>query len=165
MKIIDAIKAKIFSTKNIQKKVLNWKKEGKTIVFTNGCFDILHMGHVDYLAKARSLGDILIIGLNTDTSVRNLKGQSRPINDENARAFLLAAFSFVDAVVFFNEETPYHLIAAIKPHFLVKGKDYKAKEVVGYDIIKANGGKVKTIKLVEGYSTSAIEKRILSLNK
>ena len=165
MKTINALKSKIFSINHIQKKVNEWKKEGKTIVFTNGCFDILHLGHVDYLAKASSLGDILIIGLNTDLSVKNLKGKNRPINDEKARAFLLAAFSFVDAVVLFNEETPYNLIDKIKPDFLVKGKDYKASDVVGYDIVKAYGGKVKTVKLVEGYSTSAIEKRILNLNK
>lgn len=165
MKTINSIKSKIFSLTNIKKKVKEWKKEGKTIVFTNGCFDILHLGHVDYLAKASSLGDILIIGLNTDASVRNLKGKNRPVNDEKARALLLAAFSFVDAVVLFNEETPYQLIDKIKPDFLVKGKDYKVKDVVGYDILKVYGGKVKTIKLVEGYSTSAIEKRILNLNK
>lgn len=165
MKSINVIKAKIFTLKSIQSKVHEWKKEGKTIVFSNGCFDILHLGHVDYLAKAASFGDILVIGLNSDISVKSIKGKNRPINDEKARAMLMAALSFTDAVVPFDEDTPYNLINAVKPDFLVKGKDYNAKDVVGYDIVTAYGGKVKTIKLVEGYSTSAIEKKILVLNK
>ena len=165
MKLNKAIKTKLFSLKSIQNQVVEWKKEGKTIVFSNGCFDILHLGHVDYLAKAASFGDVLVIGLNSDISVKSIKGCKRPINDEIARALLLAALSFVDAVVCFDEDTPYNLIKAVKPDFLVKGKDYNAKAVVGYDIVTAYGGKVKTIKLVEGYSTSAIEKKILDLNK
>jgi len=164
MKTINAIKGKIFSLKSIQAKVKEWRKEGKTIVFSNGCFDILHLGHVDYLAKASSLGDVLVVGLNSDISVKSIKGNKRPINDETARAMLLAAFSFVDAVVCFDENTPYNLIKIVKPDFLVKGKDYKPKDVVGYDILAAYGGKVKTIKLVEGYSTTAIEKKIIDLN-
>lgn len=164
MKTFKNISSKIISRAAVAQKVANWKKEGKKIVFSNGCFDILHRGHIEYLAKASSLGDILIIGLNADISVKRIKGQTRPINDEQARAILLAALSFVDAVVLFDEDTPYNLINHIKPDFLVKGKDYKAKDVVGYDILKKYGGKVKTIELVEGYSTSDIEKKIIMLN-
>lgn len=164
MKAIKSISLKIISRAAVAQKVARWKKEGKKIVFSNGCFDILHRGHIEYLAKASSLGDILIIGLNADVSVKRIKGQTRPINDEQARAILMAALSFVDAVVLFEEDTPYNLINLIRPDFLVKGKDYKAKDVVGYDILKKNGGKVKTIELVEGYSTSDIEKKILKLN-
>ena len=160
MKNPNTIKNKIFSQKDIVKKSAQWKKEGKTLVFSNGCFDILHLGHVDYLSKAAALGDILIIGLNADTSVKKLKGNHRPINDQNSRAMLLAALYFTDAVVIFEEETPYNLINIIKPDILVKGKDYKAKDVVGYDIVTAYGGKVKTIKLVDGYSTTIIEEKM-----
>ena len=135
MRAINDLKAKIFTFKSIQTKVSEWKKEGKTIVFSNGCFDILHLGHVDYLAKASALGDILVIGLNSDVSVKKIKGKNRPINDEKSRAMLLAALSFVDAVVLFGEDTPYNLIKAVKPDFLIKGKDYKATDVVGYDIV------------------------------
>jgi len=161
--------SKIFKTKqhtflSIQKKVEQWKKEGKTIVFSNGCFDILHLGHIDYLLKAASFGDVLVIGLNSDISVKLIKGSNRPIIDEKSRAMVLAALCFVEAVVLFDEETPLKLINIIKPDILVKGKDYQVKDVVGYQILKSYGGKVKTVKLVEGYSTTAIEKRIRALN-
>ncbi len=164
MKAFKNISLKIISRAAIAQKVARWKKEGKKIVFSNGCFDILHRGHIEYLAKASSLGDILIIGLNADISVKRIKGQTRPINDEQARAILMAALSFVDAVVLFEEDTPYNLINLIRPDFLVKGKDYKAKDVVGYDILREYGGRVKTIKLVDGYSTSDIEKKIIMLH-
>ena len=131
-----------------------WRLSGKKIVFTNGCFDILHRGHIEYLAKAADMGDILIIGLNTDRSVKRLKGESRPVNDQHARALLLAALSFVDAVTLFDEDTPYYLIKTVMPDLLVKGGDYKIEDIVGHDIVEANGGKVVTIPLTEGYSTT-----------
>ena len=159
MKHLEKIYDKILDDKTLDKKLNLWREEGKSIVFSNGCFDILHRGHVEYLSKAADLGDILIIGLNTDDSVRRLKGPSRPVNDEKARAVVLAALEFVDAIMFFEEDTPYNLIKRVQPDVLVKGKDYKAEDIVGYDIVTAKGGKVETIELVEGFSTTkTIEK-------
>ncbi len=137
-----------------------WRFRDYKVVFTNGCFDLIHLGHIDYLAKAADLGDILVVGLNTDASTRRLKGPTRPINDEHARALVLASMSFVTTVVLFDEDTPYNLIKAIQPDILVKGADYKPEEIVGYDIVTAKGGKVVTIDYLPGYSTSLIEKRI-----
>jgi len=137
-----------------------WRFRDQKIVFTNGCFDIIHLGHIDYLAKAAALGDKLIIGLNTDASTRRLKGPHRPINDENARAMIMASFSFVDAVVLFDEDTPYNLIRTVQPDILVKGADYRAEDIVGYDIVTSKGGKVETLEYLPGYSTSLIEKKI-----
>jgi D-glycero-beta-D-manno-heptose 1-phosphate adenylyltransferase len=137
-----------------------WRFRDYRIVFTNGCFDLIHLGHIDYLAKAADLGDILVIGLNSDASTRRLKGPTRPINDEHARALVLAAMSFVTSVVLFDEDTPYNLIRTIQPDILVKGADYKPEDIVGYDIVTAKGGKVVTIDYLSGYSTSLIEKRI-----
>lgn len=131
-------------------------RESGKIVFTNGCFDILHLGHVEYLATARSLGDLLIVGLNSDRSVKRLKGEDRPVNPEYARASILAALEFVDYVVLFDEDTPYDLIEAIKPDVLVKGGDYNIDNIVGADLVLANGGKVEIVPLVEGFSTSKI---------
>lgn len=164
MKELDKIHNKIISFDNIQKQVLKWREENKKIVFTNGCFDIIHRGHVDYLSKAKDLGDILIIGLNTDQSVRNIKGNTRPIQDENSRAIILASMQFVDAIVFFFEPTPYTLIKEIQPDILVKGADYKKEDIVGYDIVSQRGGKVETIEFIEGYSTSNIERKIKNTN-
>ena len=159
MKHLEKIYDKILDDKTLDKKLNLWREEGKSIVFSNGCFDILHRGHVEYLSKAADLGDILIIGLNTDDSVRRLKGPLRPVNDEKARAVVLAALEFVDAIMFFEEDTPYNLIKRVQPDVLVKGKDYKAEDIVGYDIVTAKGGKVETIELVEGFSTTkTIEK-------
>ncbi len=136
-----------------------WEKSDEKVVFSNGCFDILHLGHIDYLEKASQLGSRLIIGLNTDVSVRKLKGESRPINPEYARARILAALEFVDAVVLFGEETPLKLISILLPDVLVKGNDYSIENIVGAKEVLANGGEVKTISLVEGFSTtSTIEK-------
>src|SRR3982751_4284638 len=134
--------------------VAEWKSAGKKIVFTNGCFDLLHLGHVDYLEKARALGDKLVLGLNTDDSVSRFKGPYRPIQDENSRAHILASLQFIDLVVFFNEDTPLSLISTLLPHILVKGSDYLAENIVGADVVKKNGGVVKTIEFVPGYSTS-----------
>ncbi len=159
MKHLEKIYDKILDDKSLEERLNLWRREGKTIVFSNGCFDILHRGHVEYLSKAADLGDVLVIGLNTDASVKRLKGLSRPINDETARAVVLAALGFVDAVVFFEEDTPYDLIKFVQPDVLVKGKDYKAEDIVGYDIVTVKGGKVETIELVDGFSTTkTIEK-------
>ena len=158
MKHLEKIYDKILNRESLEEKLNLWRKEGKTIVFSNGCFDILHRGHVEYLSKAADLGDILIIGLNTDASVKRIKGPSRPVNDEKARAVVLAALEFVDAIMFFEEDTPYNLIKNVQPDVLVKGKDYKAEDIVGYDIVTNKGGKVETIELVEGFSTTNILK-------
>ena len=137
-----------------------WKFKDQKIVFTNGCFDIIHRGHIDYLAKAASLGDQLIIGLNTDASVKRLKGALRPVQDENTRALVLASFSFVSKVVLFDEDTPYELIKLIQPDILVKGGDYKPEDIVGYDIVTSKEGAVVAIELVEGHSTSSLIKKM-----
>ena len=137
-----------------------WKFKDQKIVFTNGCFDIIHRGHIDYLAKAASLGDQLIIGLNTDASVKRLKGALRPVQDENTRALVLASFSFVAKVVLFDEDTPYELIKLVQPDILVKGGDYKPEDIVGYDIVTSKGGAVVAIELVEGHSTSSLIKKM-----
>ena len=135
--------------------------QDKKIVFTNGVFDLLHKGHIDYLSKAADSGDVLIVGLNSDISAKKLgKGKNRPIQDESSRALILAALRFVDYVILFDEETPYELIKTVKPDILVKGSDYKPEEIVGYDIVKENNGKIITIDFLDGYSTTLIEKKI-----
>jgi len=161
MDSLQIIKNKIYfewKTKNGKLSTLleQWRAQGLKIVFTNGCFDLLHRGHVEYLAKASDKGDVLVVGLNTDASVRRLKGEGRPINNEMARATVLASLSCVDAVVLFDEDTPYELIKAVRPDVLVKGADYKVEDIVGYDIVTAYGGKVETVDLVEGYSTTGM---------
>ena len=138
-----------------------FRSQGLRVVFTNGCFDILHRGHVEYLSKAADMGDVLVVGLNTDASVKRLKGEGRPVNNEEARALVLASLSFVYAVVLFDEDTPYELIKAIRPDVLVKGADYKPEKIVGYDIVTSYGGKVETVPLVEGYSTTQLLSRKL----
>jgi rfaE bifunctional protein nucleotidyltransferase chain/domain len=140
--------------------VTDWQMEGKKVVFTNGVFDLLHIGHITYLAKAAELGDKLIIGLNSDTSVRRIKGENRPINDQNNRAALLASLFFVDAVVVFEKDTPLNLITELMPDILVKGADYAVENIVGAKEVIANGGKVKTIDFVEGYSSTRIIEKI-----
>jgi len=137
-----------------------WKDAGQKVVFTNGCFDLLHLGHVDYLEKARNLGDKLVIGLNTDKSVNGNKGPERPLQDENSRARILASLQFVDLVVLFDEQTPINLITELVPSILVKGSDYLAENIVGADVVKKNGGEVKTIDFVPGYSTTRIVEKI-----
>ncbi len=150
---------KVVSREYLAKLVKELKQNGKKVVFTNGCFDILHSGHVKYLSEARKLGDALVLGLNTDASVKALKGEGRPINNEADRASVLAALGFVDFVTLFGEETPKELIDELIPDILVKGADYKPEEIVGYDTVTNNGGKVITIELVEGRSTTkTIEK-------
>ncbi|NOZ46302.1 MAG: D-glycero-beta-D-manno-heptose 1-phosphate adenylyltransferase [Chlorobi bacterium] len=153
---LNLIKEKIKTIEELPFLLSNWKFKNKRVVFTNGCFDILHRGHIEYLTKASELGDILIIGLNTDDSVRKLKGKNRPVQDQESRALILASLSFVSIVVLFDEETPYNLIKLIKPSILVKGSDYQPEEIVGYDILKKYGGEVKTIDFIKGYSTTHI---------
>jgi len=136
------------------------KKEGKRVVFTNGCFDILHRGHVDYLMKARSLGDVLVVGLNTDSSVRNLKGQDRPIVEQDDRAHVLASLQAVDFVCLFEEDTPIEIIRALIPDVLVKGADWAVTEVVGKDIVEQAGGSVQTIEFLPNRSTSGLIRKI-----
>lgn len=161
---IEIIGSKIFDRDQLLKQCAIWRFKDRKIVFTNGCFDILHLGHIEYLLKAAQLGNELIIGLNSDSSVRTLKGIHRPINDERSRAMIMASLSFVSAVVIFDEDTPYELISQLKPDFLVKGNDYKTTEIAGHDIVLASGGQVVTIPLTPGYSTSAIEQKILHLH-
>ncbi len=132
------------------------RKHGGKIVFTNGVFDIIHMGHISYLSKAKAMGDILIIGLNTDKSAGKIKGKNRPINKQSDRAGVLSALEFVDYIVYFSEETPEILIRQIKPDVLVKGADYKVSQIVGADFVKSYGGRVRRIKLLPGRSTSGI---------
>ena len=151
---------KIKSLEELQSLRASWANNNNKVVFTNGCFDILHLGHVDYLEKAAAFGDKLIIGLNTDVSVSKLKGPERPINNEYARARLLAALSFVNAVIFFGEPTPLSLIEALTPDILVKGNDYAIEEIVGGKHVIENGGEVKTVSLVDGFSTTDIIKKI-----
>jgi len=157
---LDLIKLKIMDIASLIRQLAVWHFLGKKIVFTNGCFDIIHQGHIDYLSKAKDLGNILVIGLNTDDSVRRIKGDNRPVNDQNSRAIVLASLRFVDAVILFDEDTPYNLINEVKPDILVKGSDYKTKEIVGADIVKKNGGIITTIDFLEGYSTSSIIEKI-----
>lgn len=153
---VTSLSEKIYSLAGIIDKTKQWKKEGKSIVFTNGVFDLLHKGHIFSLAQAAKEGDILIIGLNSDSSVKRLKGDSRPINDQDARAFLLAALSMVDAVVIFDEDTPLKLITSILPGVLVKGGDYTVDEIAGAKEVIANGGKVVINSILDGFSTTAI---------
>ena len=138
------------------------KKENKALVFTNGCFDILHKGHAVYLNQARSLGDVLIVGVNSDRSVKVLKGDSRPVNNENDRAFLLDNLKSVDYVIIFDEDTPYNLIKDIVPDYLVKGGDWKEEDIVGWDVVKQNGGKVMSLKFIDNYSTTNIINKMKS---
>ena len=154
------IQAKIQSWETIQSTVSQWKSAGEKIVFTNGCFDILHFGHIHYLAEASDLGNRLVIGLNSAASVKRLKGEHRPINDEATRQHLLAALEFVDAVVVFEEDTPLELIKIILPDVIVKGGDWKPEQIVGSDIVLRNGGKVQSLAFKEGYSTTSIEEKI-----
>jgi D-glycero-beta-D-manno-heptose 1-phosphate adenylyltransferase len=154
---------KIIDRETASAIVKRLREQSHKVVFTNGCFDIVHPGHVDYLARARDLGDFLVVGLNTDSSVKRLqKAPGRPVNDENSRAMVLAALASVDAIVLFDEDTPYELISLLQPDVLVKGSDYKKHEVVGHDIVEARGGEVVTIPLLEGFSTSAIIRKITS---
>jgi D-glycero-beta-D-manno-heptose 1-phosphate adenylyltransferase len=164
MSALDHIKAKIQPASTISYTITSRRFFGKKIVFTNGVFDLMHLGHIDYLSKAKDCGDILVVGLNGDVSVKMLnKGPLRPLQDQESRSMVLASLHFVDYVVIFEEETPYELIKLVQPDVLVKGADYKVEEIAGHDIVLARGGEVKLIELVQGYSTTAIEKKIQAM--
>ncbi|RZK30240.1 MAG: D-glycero-beta-D-manno-heptose 1-phosphate adenylyltransferase [Hymenobacter sp.] len=150
---------KILTPEQLPATLAAWRAAGERIVFTNGCFDLLHLGHVDYLEKSRALGDRLVVGLNTDASVSAIK-PGRPIQDETSRARIMAALGFVDAVVFFGEDTPLHLIELVQPDILVKGDDYAIDGIVGHELVLNRGGQVLTVPLVSGYSTSRIVEKV-----
>lgn len=165
MNKLEIIASRIYDHEKMLSQRSIWSFKERTVVFTNGCFDILHLGHIEYLAKAAELGDELVIGLNSDSSVKKIKGPHRPITDERSRAMILASLTFVTAVIIFDEDTPYELISRLKPDILVKGEDYRKDEIVGRDIVESYGGKVVRIELTPGYSTTAIEQKILQLQK
>ncbi len=160
MKHLDLLKSKIRTDISLERWLARVRFREQRIVFTNGCFDILHRGHIQYLAEAAEMGDQLVVGLNTDESVRRIKGPERPFMDQESRAFILAALDFVSVVTFFNEDTPLELIHRIQPDVLVKGGDYQPEQIVGYDIVKAKGGQVVTCRFVRGSSTTRILDRI-----
>jgi D-glycero-beta-D-manno-heptose 1-phosphate adenylyltransferase len=159
------IESKILDATTAQLQVEKWQSEGLEIVFTNGCFDLLHYGHVRYLAEARALGDKLVVGLNSTDSVRRLKGQHRPINDELTRQTVLAALQSVDVVVVFQSDTPYDLIYLLKPDILVKGGDWQPTQIVGSDWVLENGGQVLSLPFRDGYSTTNLETKIKATSK
>ncbi|HDT15226.1 MAG TPA: D-glycero-beta-D-manno-heptose 1-phosphate adenylyltransferase, partial [Firmicutes bacterium] len=150
-----------FLKKELKKKIKQFKRAGKKIVFTNGCYDIIHVGHIRLLKKAAAMGDVLVVALNSDSSVRKIKGPSRPLTPQKERAELLASFYFVDAVTVFYEENPYNIIKEIKPDVLVKGGDWEIKDIIGADIVRAGGGRVRSIKYEKGKSTTNIIKKIM----
>tara|TARA_B100000780_G_scaffold55304_1_gene34759 strand:- start:717 stop:1208 length:492 start_codon:yes stop_codon:yes gene_type:complete len=154
------INSKIYNLDTLTTQVEQWKKSGNKIVFTNGCFDIIHRGHIEVLASTADLGNKLIIGLNSDQSIQNIKGEGRPIIDEQSRAILLAALSFVDAIILFSQDTPLKLIGALLPNVLAKGGDYEIENIVGHEIVQQNGGKVKLVPFIDGYSSTSIIKKI-----
>lgn len=161
MTTLQKINSKIVSASKAVEIIAGWRQSKCKVVFTNGCFDLLHKGHIDYLSKAADMGTHLIIGLNTDASVSRIKGPSRPVSSEESRALVMAAFGFVSLVVFFDEDTPYELIKALQPDILVKGADYTPDNIVGADIVRQRGGQVATIEFIPGFSTSALIKRII----
>jgi rfaE bifunctional protein nucleotidyltransferase chain/domain len=163
---LEFIKSKIYKWEDLSRTIAIWKFKDRKVVFTNGCFDILHQGHVTYLAQAAELGDNLVVGLNSDTSVKKLnKGANRPIQDQDSRALILASLHLVSAVILFDEETPAELIKLVQPDVLVKGGDWKPEQIVGYDTVKARGGDVISIDFLPGFSTTAIEQKIKSGGK
>ncbi|MDD5255562.1 MAG: D-glycero-beta-D-manno-heptose 1-phosphate adenylyltransferase [Candidatus Omnitrophica bacterium] len=159
------LKSKIKTLAGLKKALLPFKAKGKRIVFTNGCFDLLHYGHAMYLEAARRKGEALVVGLNSDASIRRLKGPGRPVLPERDRARMLAALESVDFVVLFSEDTPIRLIESLKPDVLVKGSDWKKSQIAGSGFVRSYGGRVLTIKLAQGRSTSAIIKKIAALNR
>ena len=156
MTTLEVSRNKIYERATLGNRLAMWRLLGNKIVFTNGCFDILHRGHIEYLSQARDKGTILVIGLNSDASVKRIKGEGRPVQDEGSRALVLASLRFVDAVILFDEDTPLDLINFVEPDVLVKGGDYTEETIVGAKEVKARGGEVVVIPLVEGYSTSSI---------
>ena len=160
MSQFNTLKNKIFSLENLKTQVEKWKATGEKVVFTNGCFDIVHQGHIEVLARTADLGSKLIVGLNSDSSIQKLKGENRPIIQQQSRAILLASFSFVDAVVLFSEDTPINLISTLLPDVLAKGGDYEIETIVGHEIIQKNGGKVILVPFVDGFSSTTIIEKI-----
>ena len=160
MRSVSSIPNKIFTIESLVAQLKRWRLHNKKIVFTNGVFDILHEGHIASLSEAASCGHILIVGVNTDASVKRLKGESRPVNNENSRALLLSALLMTDAVILFNEDTPLNLITTILPDVLVKGGDYTIDQIVGAKEVMVNGGEVKIVPILEGFSTSSIIQRM-----
>lgn len=158
--MLSLIKAKILEESTLLATLTRWRLFDQKIVFTNGCFDLLHYGHLHYLAEAKTLGDKLIIGINSANSVKKLKGIHRPINDDLTRYHLLASLSFVDAIIEFDTATPYELIKTIQPNILVKGGDWQPDQIIGADLVLASGGVVRSLPFVEGYSTTNIEAKI-----
>jgi rfaE bifunctional protein nucleotidyltransferase chain/domain len=162
MDYLKVIQGKILDKDTLAKLVANYRLKNQKIVFTNGCFDLLHQGHVTYLAQAASLGNRLIVGLNSDSSVQKLKGIHRPIQDEKSRMLIMASMHVVSAVIIFNEDTPIDLISIVQPDFLVKGGDWEPAKIVGAELVKSYGGQVISIPFIDGYSTTAIESKIKS---
>ncbi len=160
MRSVSSIPRKLFNDAELQQQLKRWRLQGKKIVFTNGVFDILHEGHIASLSEAAAFGHILIVGVNADASVKRLKGESRPVNNEHSRALLLAALVMTDAVIIFKEDTPLNLINSILPDTLVKGGDYTLEQIVGAKEVLANGGEVRIIPLVQGFSTTGIIERM-----
>jgi D-beta-D-heptose 7-phosphate kinase/D-beta-D-heptose 1-phosphate adenosyltransferase len=159
-KKLNKLKAKILNIKDLAKIINEWRLNGDKIVFTNGCFDLIHLGHLEILARSADLGDKLIVGINSDMSIKKIKGSSRPIIEEDSRAKQLAAIEFIDAVILFNEDTPYDLINILKPDILTKGGDYKKNDIVGNQLINKEQGEVVIIPLTQGYSTTSILEKI-----
>ena len=160
MSHLNKLNNKICSLEELEDKVNAWKQAGEEVVFTNGCFDIIHRGHIEVLAQTADLGDRLIIGLNSDSSIQKLKGKGRPIIDEQSRAILLASFSFVDAVVLFSEKTPINLISSLNPDVLAKGGDYEINTIVGHKVVQENGGQVILVPFIDGFSSTTIIEKI-----
>jgi D-glycero-beta-D-manno-heptose 1-phosphate adenylyltransferase len=160
----EKLQSKVVDKKELKVLLAYWRFKEQKIVFTNGCFDIIHPGHVEYLAKAADFGDVLLIGLNSDRSVKGLKGENRPVLNEKGRSLILSSFQFVTNIIFFEEETPYELIKMVEPDVLVKGGDYKPEDIVGQDIVKKRKGAIKTIKFVDGFSTTNLIKQIKTLD-
>ena len=165
MEAFEKIRDKVQNLEESKITVQEWQKENQKVVFTNGCFDLLHMGHIDYLSKAKDLGAKLIVGVNSSESVSKLKGPSRPINSTESRATMLAAFEFIDLVIIFNDETPLTLISNLVPNILVKGGDYSFETIVGAKTVVEYGGEVKVIPFLKGYSTTNIVTKIQSFSK
>lgn len=156
MRSVSSIPNKVFTPDGLVHQVQRWRLQNKKIVFTNGVFDILHEGHIASLCEAASYGHVLVVGVNTDASVKRLKGESRPVNNENSRALLLASLVMTDAIILFDEDNPLNLISAVLPDVLVKGGDYTIEQIVGAKEVMANGGEVKIVPILEGFSTTAI---------
>jgi rfaE bifunctional protein nucleotidyltransferase chain/domain len=158
---LEALKSKIQNKEQLGRTLALWRFKDRKVVFTNGCFDLLHKGHVTYLAQAAELGDMMVVGLNSDASVKKLnKGANRPIQDQDSRALILASLESVGAIIIFDEDTPADLIKFVQPDVLVKGGDWKPEQIAGYDTVKAKGGEVTVIEFIPGFSTTAIEKKI-----